>query len=617
MQTITRIYTRETTRFVAGFEWDIALDHTIEFAINKGTFKNTSQTTDFFIDRIFAAMDATTDANGNSVCRSDLDPTAGYEIDYFTAGNNFANGNYFSDRYYTFTPGDGQCAPLNPFGRYSTSQAARDFITANLTDELTVEQTVVSLFASGEFDFGDSFLDGPVGYAAGVEYREESSDNRLDPLNKGILPEGSSFTANVGQLANTVDPWINSFWLDNVQDFDSGGEYDVTDTFLEVRLPILEGRAFAEELSVDFAIRSADYSTLGSTTTWKAGLAWAPNDSISFRATESEAVRAPNITELFDPRLPITVNLDQDPCDPGNINDGTANRQANCVANLQAAGVPTSDIIDGSGNYIWVNPLTARFSGVSGGNPNLDVETAETFTFGTVITPESIEGLVITVDYWDVTIDDAISAVGSSAILDGCFDSANYPSFGFCDLFTRRSDGGLNFLETGEINFAKQEAEGIDFSVAYSFEVEDNEFGIAVVGTRQSKLDNFFNPLDLTEVNQVLEEMFTPKTSGNVTLNWSRDAMSVTLQSSFISRQSIGTIEQALGLYGTEQLYGNNAFYDSTFIHDINASYRVDDSLTIYGGINNLADEEPFANQLAWPVGPRGRMLFLGASFSM
>ena len=84
-----------------------------------------------------------------------------------------------------------------------------------------------------------------------------------------------------------------------------------------------------------------------------------------------------------------------------------------------------------------------------------------------------------------------------------------------------------------------------------------------------------------------------------------------------MSRQAIGEIEQALGLYGNEQIWGNNAFFDAVYIHDLNASYRYDDNLTIYGGINNLADEEPFANQTAWPVGPRGRMLFLGASYTL
>ena len=157
-------------------------------------------------DRVFAAMDATTDANGNVVCRSDLDPNAAYEIDYFVAGNNYANGNYSSDRYYTFTPGDGQCAPLNPFGTFAASQAAQDFITARMEDKLTIEQTVVNLTGVGQFEVLESVLDGPLGYAAGIEYREESSDNRLDPLARGVLPEGTSFTA--GQQVNEVSPWL-------------------------------------------------------------------------------------------------------------------------------------------------------------------------------------------------------------------------------------------------------------------------------------------------------------------------------------------------------------------------------------------------------------------------
>ena len=79
----------------------MGVDHTIEFAVNHGEFTNTSRYTDLYVDRIFAAMDVTTDGSGNPVCRSDLDPTAAYEIDYFAAGNGFADGNFFSDRYYT------------------------------------------------------------------------------------------------------------------------------------------------------------------------------------------------------------------------------------------------------------------------------------------------------------------------------------------------------------------------------------------------------------------------------------------------------------------------------------------------------------------------------------
>ncbi|MGQ8364869.1 TonB-dependent receptor domain-containing protein [Glaciecola sp. 1036] len=609
-------YTRETQRFVAGLEWFIADAHRVEFSINHGKFKNTSETTGLYLDRIFAAIDATTDDDGNIVCRSDIDPNAAYEIDYFTAGNGYADGNFFSDRYYSFTPGDGQCAPLNPFGTYSASKAAQDFVTSHLTDVLEIEQTVVSLIASGEFDIGESFLDGAIGYASGIEYREESSDNRQDSLTLGILPEGSSLTP--GAFVGDIDPWLNSFTsIDNDREFNTSGEYDVVDAFLEVRLPIFYDREYAYELTIDGAVRVADYSTLGNATTWKAGISYSPVQDINFRATYSEAVRAPNISELFDPRLPITISATADPCDPGNVDTGTSVRQANCVSSLQAAGVAASDILDSDGNYIWVNPLTGRFSGTSGGNPELDVETAETLTVGFVFRPTFLEGFTLTVDYWDLQIDDAILAVGSGDILNGCFDSASYPALGFCEQFTRRADGGLNDLTTGQINFARQEAEGYDVSASYEFTIEENQFGVSLVASHQKTLNNFFNPLDLTDVDPEIEQVQLPKTSGNIELSWARGPMYIALQTTYMSKQSVDEIELVRGLNGNNPLYGDAGFFDDVYIFDLGASYEIDDSFTVYGGINNISDEEPYSTQTAWPVGPRGRSLFLGVSYSM
>ncbi len=614
------VYERETTRFVAGLEWDYSLDHSLEFAINHGRFTNTISYTEQYIDRIFSAIDAVEGPDGAPVCRSDLDPNATYEIDYFTAGNGFADGNFFSDTYYSFTPGDGQCAPLNPFGSFAASQQAQDFISVRKQDELTIEQTVFTLTAVGMFDTFDSIIDGDIGYAAGLEYREESSDNKLDPVDLGILPEGTPFTA--GQNVNEVSPWLFSLTsIDNVQQFNTQGEYDVIDAFVEVRVPILLDRTLAEEFTLDAAVRVSDYSTIGNATTWKFGFAYSPVEDINFRGTISEAVRAPNITELFDPQLPITINQNEDPCDPANIGAGTSSRQANCVAALQAAGVASSEILDANGDYIWANPLTARFAGTEGGNPDLIEETAETLTFGVVYTPSFVEGLIITLDYWDVEIEDAISAVAASDILDGCFDSANYPNVGFCQQFERRSDGGLSDLTTGEINFARVQADGLDFSVAYQFSVEENDFGITLVGTQQDTLDLFFNPTDPNDVNPELEEVQRPETSGNISFNWSRESLSVTWQTTYQSRQAVTEVESVLGLNDSTPLFGPNGslggFFGTTVIHDINASYELNDDLVVYGGVNNVTDEIPFATQEAWPVSPRGRTFFLGATYKM
>jgi outer membrane receptor protein involved in Fe transport len=606
------VYTRDTYRFVGGFEWEPVDGHNVEVSFNHGQFKNKSETSGLYLDRVFAAIDSVI-VNGRAVCRSDIDPTAFYEIDYFTANNGYADGGFASDRYYSFTPGDGSCAPLNPFGLYAASREAQDFVTADLEDELTIEQTVVSAIATGEFNLLGALLDGPIGYAAGVEYRDESSDNRLDPITLGILPSTTSFTP--GLQVSEVDPFLFSYTsIDNTQQFNTAGSYDVYDVFAEVRLPIFRDRPFAKDLTVDGAFRRADYSTLGEADTWKLGGTWAPVSDLTFRATKSEAVRAPNISELFDPKLPIFISATADPCDVGSVNLGTSSRRANCIADLQAAGVPLSQIVSGA-NYIWSNPLTGRFSGVSGGNPDLNVETAETLTLGAIFTPSAMEGLSISIDYWDVTIEDGISAVAAGDVLDGCLDSASYPAVGFCSLYERRPDGGLTFLESGQINFAALEATGLDFAISYDFSVGQNDFDIRLVGSKQDSLDFFFDPLDPSTPDPELEEVQRPNLTGTLDLNWSRGPFSLGLQTSYQSAQSVDEIEDVLGLYGQAPLYGTAGFFEEVYIFDANASYEFSDSLSFYGGVNNIADEEPYSNQTAWPVGPRGRFFFIGATY--
>ncbi|MEC8633781.1 MAG: TonB-dependent receptor, partial [Pseudomonadota bacterium] len=611
-------FKRETTRVVAGLEWEPADGHTIEFSVNQGKFEQTSKSTSILLDRFYAAMDSVVDADGNAVCRSDLDATAAYPIDYFAWANSYTGGGGFnSDRYYTFTPGDGQCQPLNPFGSYAASAEAQNFITQRLTSELEVEQFVVNLTAVGTFDVLDRVLDGPLGYAVGVEYRDESSDNRLDPLTLGILPEGTSFTPGV--QVSEVDPFLFGFTsFDNTQQFDTKGDYDVTDVFAEVRLPFLIDRFFAADLSADAAVREADYSTLGKATTWKFGAQWAPIDEIRFRYTISEAVRAPNISELYDPRLPIFINKNEDPCDILTVNEGTSGREANCAAGLAAVGVPQSAIYNAAGEYIWENPLTARFNGVSGGNPNLGVETADTETIGVVLTPTFIsDGLTISVDYWNVAIEDAISAVGSGDILRGCYDSNSYPNLGFCDAFTRRADGGLNFLETGQINFANLKAKGLDIAANYEFSVSDYLVRMRLIASHQTTLNRFFNPLDLTDVDPEMREIQRPKQMGNFSLSVDHGDLTVGIQTIYQSSQAVDEIERVLGLGDSQALYGDAGFFDSVIITDINANYRFSDQLSFFAAVNNVNDEEPYATQSAWPVGPRGRTLILGLSYSM
>jgi outer membrane receptor protein involved in Fe transport len=228
-----------------------------------------------------------------------------------------------------------------------------------------------------------------------------------------------------------------------------------------------------------------------------------------------------------------------------------------------------------------------------------------------------IEGLSITVDYWDVEITDAISAVDSGDILEGCFDSASYPNLGFCNAFTRRADGGLNFLETGQINFAKLEARGLDFAATYDFSVGENDFGVRLQGSRQERLDRFFNPLDQSDVDPEIMEIQRPRLFGSLGLSWNRGPVRVGLQTIYQGKQAVAEVEEVRGIAGLDPLYGSAGFFHRVLISDLNARYQWNDGLSLFGGINNLWDEEPFSTQTAWPVGPRGRTFFLGLSYSL
>ena len=278
------------------------------------------------------------------------------------------------------------------------------------------------------------------------------------------------------------------------QFLNSSGEFDVTDLFVEVAVPLLADLPLAQELTVDGAFRYADYSTIGGAETWKLGGIWTPIDDISFRATVSQAIRAPNINELFSPLQPAFFRP-VDPCDASEI--GNAPDPSLRAANCQADGLPAD----------FQDPLSARFAGVSGGNTELQEETADTLTVGFVFQPRFLDGFTLTVDYWDVEIADGISLVSAQDIVDTCYDSSTFPN-DFCELFTRNEDpnspqfGGFTFLNQSYVNFAAIEASGVDFSASYDFDIGRNDFRLSLAGTKQEALDFFTNPNDPTEVDE-------------------------------------------------------------------------------------------------------------------
>ncbi|UTW55127.1 TonB-dependent receptor domain-containing protein [Kordiimonas sp. SCSIO 12610] len=403
-----------------------------------GQFSRTSDesiaTEDFIIDNVQQAFLVTTDENGNAVC---IDPSGG-------------------------------CVPFNifqrgPNGESLVTQEALDFATGVGIVTGNTEQVVVGANIQsdlGEYDIKSPWSDAGVGFLVGFEWRDDSLDQRPDQISQ--IP-GGGFTG-VGGATLPVE-----------------GSISVWELYTEVQIPLVTDAPFAKEISLNGQFRYSDYSTDGNgtqnnfdTETYGLQLTWAPVEDINFRAQYQRAVRAPNVIELFTGQNTGLPNLNAagtnangvqlfDPCASSAPIASAAACANTGVTAAQFGNVP--DVIAG------------QTQSITGGNPGLSPESSDTFTVGLVFTPQAVPGLSVTVDYFDITVDDFITAgIPAQVVLDNCLATGDAT---FCDLITRGAGGtlaaggpGTGFQSTN-LNIANLETSGIDFQVQYAFDLAD------------------------------------------------------------------------------------------------------------------------------------------------
>jgi outer membrane receptor protein involved in Fe transport len=592
---------RQTYRIVGGIEGDITEHLRYELVGNYGRTDNkVTDSNSVLYDRLFAAIDVVIDPRtGQPACRSSVDPSAPPH-----PGSEFFP--VIAPGFFTFRPGDGQCVPVTLFrGVNSVSQAGVDFITTPTTDRFRLEQIVVTGLLNGDTGAFFNLPGGALSFSLGAEYRKEKSRSRFDPLLLGLLPEGSP-AGPAGTFIGDISANQSLVFDAQTRIFNAGGSFDVVEAFGEILLPVLADTPFFHELTLGAAGRYADYSTIGGAFTWNVNGVWAPIPDLRLRGTYAQAIRAPNIAELFSPQQGATFRPN-DPCSQSNIdrliaaNDPAAqNRLANC----RADGIPPG----------FEDPLTARFPGTSGGNPDLQEETATTFTIGAVLQPRFVPGLTISADYYAIKIEDAIQAVSAQDIVNSCYDLPTFPNQ-FCNLFTRNRNPssptflGLNFLRQTQINFAKLETRGIDFQVNYGFEIGKNSFNLNVGGNWTERLNRFFDPVDTSLVNPGLRELGAPEWAGFGSASWNRGDFTLTYGVQYIGSTAVASVIQ---IERIEEEFGPAGFAPEYWLHNLSFTLDATDQITFYGGINNLTDKEPYLSSSAYPVSGIGRTFFLG-----
>ena len=242
---------------------------------------------------------------------------------------------------------------------------------------------------------------------------------------------------------------------------DTAGGIISREIFAEGRMPLIEDHFLAQSLAIEAGYRYSDYNLGFKTNTYKFGVEYSPISDVRLRASFQRAVRAPNVTELFTPQA-VVLDGTSDPC------AGTPAQLATrgiTVAQCVAAGVPAAA-------FGTVLPNTAsQYQGKLGGNPALQPETALTSSFGIGWTPSYVPGLRVQVDYFDIKIENVITNIGGSAILNQCVNSGQ-----FCNMIHRDANNSLwlsqaGFVDDPLLNIGQFETRGIDLDVSYGFDI--------------------------------------------------------------------------------------------------------------------------------------------------
>lgn len=468
--------------------------------------------------------------------------------------------------------GGGTCAPFDPFGSVNSSQAARDFVTATTVSNAFIRQTTAGFSLAGD---SEKFLTmpggGAIGFAIGAEYRKERNGRTTDPLVKG------GFT---NQAAT--------------QDYEGG--YHVTEFFGELSIPVLTDLPFAKLLSVEGAVRHADYSHAGQATSWKAGAIWEPTDGLRLRATISRAIRAPNIFEAFRPSEGQTTNV-EDPCSQTNIGENP-NRAANCAALGRPAGfVPLNG---GIGVPFIVS-----------GNQNLRPEVSDSWTAGVVLTPTFLPGLQISADWFNIQIDDAISFLSPQQIAENCVDRAGGPDPDLCSLITRdMNPASPNFFgitggNSTYVNTSKLETSGLDTQIYYSLPVGNGRISTNLAFTYLHRLRTYTFQAR-PDLYTVLEGFYGyPKYKGVVGLTYSNGPLTLGWQGRYQSSQSLTDISPGI----SRELIAPRKT-GSRFYNDISGSYTLPmngrQEAKFSFGVSNLFNEKLPVMESVQVIDPSG-----------
>lgn len=584
---------RETYRFVGGFRGNLNDTFNYELSANYGEFKEQTRVLgNIDVQRLALALDAVRNPAGQIVCGSQIDATranAGPLVGTPGLDRNGNAANLASDI--------SACQPINPFGTGSISSAARNYVLRNTVSGGKITQLDLLASVAGDTSKFFNLPGGAPAFSLGAEYRRETNYFKADPF----VEQGYTFY-------NALAPF-------------NPPSFEVKEAFGELRLPLLKDFPFAKSLTVSAAGRVSDYKgSAGTVYTYNLNAEYAPIPDIRFRANYGRAIRAPNLSELYSAAGQNFAPGFADPCASDNLARGTQFRAANCAA----AGIPTTY------NYQYVQSLEI----LSGGNSNLNVEKSDSYTYGVVIQPRFTRGLTISVDYYNIKVNQVISAVSAQGIANNCYDSPSIVNNQFCAQFRRVAAGGTGqkgetayrilegSLLQSSLNFASLTRRGVDANLSYTRTFGNTRVSAEAIYTHILESSSFLNPLQPNFADTTVGELGYPKDQLQVNLGADFGVITLDTQFRYLSNQSVGAIENHITFQGRPPQNLDDfsvPFYPSVFYVGAKLGFDVGKGSKFYIGVDNLTDRLPSLGATGIGAGSAifdnvGRRLYAGVT---
>lgn len=477
----------------------------------------------------------------------------------------------------------GGAAPaLNIFGPNITP-AAYAGITVPATNETRSTQQVIAGNLTGSLF---ELPAGPVDISAGFEWRKNSID--LQPDASGLIGETATAIGTPRAIS---------------------GSTTVKEGYGEIRVPILSDRPFFHRLALNGALRYSDYNTpgVGGVWTYSYGGQWSPTSDITVRGQVQRAIRAPGVDELFAPQNNGTPVVN-DPCS----NRASPSQQTQAVRDLCiATGVPAANV------FTAVIQPNAQVGTLTGGNPNLAPETADTLTAGLAYTPSSIPGLAISLDWYRINLKGAISPLGGTIqnTFNLCYFIEANASSRFCQAIHRSPIGELTSSLQSDPYYVEQfldntggiKVSGIDFNAQYAFDIGfsplGGENGRITLNTAWSYTDEYtFIPVQALNVKNECAGSYgaicgqpAPRFKGVSRASWRTGPLTLSLQHRYV-----GPVTRDLYVVPSRQGVTPPNKSDITAVHvgafhyfDLSFLAELPGDMSLSGGINNVFNKNP------------------------